>query len=194
MLIDYSLDEFIENTKTKKANPGGGAVVSLTGILGINLILMLYNLSSFKDSDIELVKKEKENLERLSDELKAIMQDDVTSFDDVIKAYKIEDKKQRESALKEGYLKAIKPPIDTIDRLMEALNSCENIIKKGSKNALSDGQIGINLIYDAIKSSFYNVDINASHIDDFSYDKFEILKRAKKLKDKYLEILDRRLL
>ena len=38
-MIDFSVDHLIENTRKKTANPGGGAITSLVGNLGLNLIL-----------------------------------------------------------------------------------------------------------------------------------------------------------
>ncbi|MDU6791213.1 MAG: cyclodeaminase/cyclohydrolase family protein, partial [Anaerococcus sp.] len=72
-MVDFSVGELIDNTRKKTANPGGGAVTSLVGNLGLNLILMMAK----KDYGDEKLNKKSQKLEKkfkkYAEELKELM-------------------------------------------------------------------------------------------------------------------------
>ncbi|MCI5839305.1 MAG: cyclodeaminase/cyclohydrolase family protein [Peptoniphilaceae bacterium] len=177
MLRNLTVQELINKTKAREANPGGGSIVTLTGILGINLVLMLGELSKLDD----VAKERSKKLNDISIKLEKVMEDDVYAFDSVLKALKLPKGDERKEKIQLGYKEATKPPLDTINYLLEALDLCDEILKQGTKNAISDGKIGNDLIYNAIILSFNNVEINAKYIKDFDVDLDEIRKKAEDL-------------
>ena len=71
-MIDFSVDHLIENTRKKTANPGGGAITSLVGNLGLNLILMMAK-KDYKDEKLnKKSKKIEEKFKKYSEELKEL--------------------------------------------------------------------------------------------------------------------------
>lgn len=189
MILDLTVSDLIENTKSKKANPGGGAVLSLVGVFGINLILMLDNLSKYEDMDTKKIDQSRKKLQELSERLKNTVEEDVNCYSEVTKAKKIKDEEIRKHRLNEGYKIANRPPMQTVEILLEAMQYINPILSYGNINVLSDGRIGLNLMYEAIISSFYNIELNGRNIENFSYDFEKNYNLASSLKKQSEEII-----
>ena len=161
-MVDFSVDELIDNTRKKTANPGGGAVTSLVGNLGLNLILMMAK----KDYGDERLNKKSQKLEKkfkkYADELKDLMQEDIDKVNVLIKAYKDDHINDYDKYI----IDANKAPKRTIELMIIVLQDCDFILKHGNIDAISDGEIGLRLVKEAIHSSFINLIMNEENIKD----------------------------
>lgn len=166
-MIDFSVDHLIENTRKKTANPGGGAVTSLVGNLGLNLILMMAK-KDYKDEKLnKKSKKIEEKFIKYSEELKELMQEDIDKVNLLIKAYKNKEIKNYD-----GYIiEANKAPKRTIELMIIVLQDCDFILKYGNIDAISDGEIGLRLVKESIHSSFINLILNEENITDPNHEK-----------------------
>ncbi|MDU5503886.1 MAG: cyclodeaminase/cyclohydrolase family protein [Anaerococcus vaginalis] len=166
-MIDFSVGELIENTRKKTANPGGGAITSLVGNLGLNLILMMAK----KDYGDEKLNKKSQKLEKkfkkYSDELKDLMQEDIDKVNILIKAYKDKEIKEYDDFI----IDANKAPKRTIELMIIVLQDCDFILKYGNMAYVSDGEIGLRLVKEAIHSSFTNLIMNEANIINGNYEK-----------------------
>lgn len=166
-MIDFSVGELIENTRKKTANPGGGAITSLVGNLGLNLILMMAK----KDYGDEKLNKKSQKLEKkfkkYSDELKDLMQEDIDKVNILIKAYKDKEIKEYDDFI----IEANKAPKRTIELMIIVLQDCDFIFKYGNMAYVSDGEIGLRLVKEAIHSSFTNLIMNEANIINENYEK-----------------------
>ncbi len=166
-MIDFSVEHLIENTRKKTANPGGGAITSLVGNLGLNLILMM----SKKDYKDEKLNKKSEKIEekfkKYSEELKELMQEDIDKVNFLIKAYKNKEIKNYDDYI----IEANKAPKRTIELMIIVLQDCDFILKYGNIDAISDGEIGLRLVKESIHSSFINLILNEENITDPNHEK-----------------------
>lgn len=166
-MVDFSVDELIDNTRKKTANPGGGAVTSLVGNLGLNLILMMAK----KDYGDERLNKKSQKLEKkfkkYAEELKDLMQEDIDKVNVLIKAYKDDQIKDYDKYI----VYANKAPKRTIELMIIVLQDCDFILKHGNIAAISDGEIGLRLVKEAIHSSFINLIMNEENISDLNHKK-----------------------
>ena len=166
-MIDFSVDHLIENTRKKTANPGGGAITSLVGNLGLNLILMMAK----KDYKYEKLNKKSKKIEdkfkKYSEELKELMQEDIDKVNLLIKAYKNKEIKNYDDYI----IEANKAPKRTIELMIIVLQDCDFILKYGNIDAISDGEIGLRLVKESIHSSFINLILNEENITDPNHEK-----------------------
>ena len=190
-MINFSVGELIENTRKKTANPGGGAIASLVGNLGINLILMM-SKKDYKDERLnKKSKKIEEKFKNYSKELEDLMQEDIDNVNGLIKACKNKELSNYDELIKE----ANKAPKRTIELMIIILQDCKFILKNGNILAISDGEIGLRLVKEAINSSFTNLTLNESNLSDESYEKTDyksIIKFCDKLYDENLKIIKER--
>lgn len=166
-MVDFSVGELIDNTRKKTANPGGGAVTSLVGNLGLNLILMMAK----KDYGDERLNKKSQKLEKkfkkYAEELKDLMQEDIDKVNVLIKAYKDDQVNDYDKYI----VDANKAPKRTIELMIIVLQDCDFILKHGNIAAISDGEIGLRLVKEAIHSSFINLIMNEENISDPNHKK-----------------------
>lgn len=166
-MIDFSVDHLIENTRKKTANPGGGAITSLVGNLGLNLILMMAK-KDYKDEKLnKKSKKIEEKFKKYSEELKELMQEDIDKVNLLIKAYKNKEIKNYDDYI----IEANKAPKRTIELMIIVLQDCDFILKYGNIDAISDGEIGLRLVKESIHSSFINLILNEENITDPNHEK-----------------------
>lgn len=166
-IIDFSVDHLIENTRKKTANPGGGAITSLVGNLGLNLILMMAK-KDYKDEKLnKKSKKIEEKFKKYSEELKELMQEDIDKVNLLIKAYKNKEIKDYDDYI----IEANKAPKRTIELMIIVLQDCDFILRYGNIDAISDGEIGLRLVKESIHSSFINLILNEENITDPNHEK-----------------------
>ena len=166
-MIDFSVDHLIENTRKKTANPGGGAITSLVGNLGLNLILMMAK-KDYKDEKLnKKSKKIEDKFKKYSEELKELMQEDIDKVNLLIKAYKNNEIKNYDDYI----IEANKAPKRTIELMIIVLQDCDFILKYGNIDAISDGEIGLRLVKESIHSSFINLILNEENITDPNHEK-----------------------
>lgn len=166
-MIDFSVDHLIENTRKKTANPGGGAITSLVGNLGLNLILMMAK-KDYKDEKLnKKSKKIEDKFKKYSEELKELMQEDIDKVNLLIKAYKNKEIKNYDDYI----IEANKAPKRTIELMIIVLQDCDFILKYGNIDAISDGEIGLRLVKESIHSSFINLIFNEENITDTNHEK-----------------------
>lgn len=166
-MIDFSVYHLIENTRKKTANPGGGAITSLVGNLGLNLILMMAK-KDYKDEKLnKKSKKIEDKFKKYSEELKELMQEDIDKVNLLIKAYKNKEIKNYDDYI----IDANKAPKRTIELMIIVMQDCDFILKYGNIDAISDGEIGLRLVKESIHSSFINLILNEENITDPNHEK-----------------------
>lgn len=166
-MIDFSVEHLIENTRKRTANPGGGAITSLVGNLGLNLILMMAK-KDYKDEKLnKKSKKIEEKFKKYSEELKELMQEDIDKVNLLIKAYKNKEIKNYDDYI----IEANKAPKRTIELMIIVMQDCDFILKYGNIDAISDGEIGLRLVKESIHSSFINLILNEENITDPNHEK-----------------------
>lgn len=188
MMIDFTVEELIKQTRRKDANPGGGALVSLIGNLAINLLLMM-DKKDYGDENLDKeAKKHRTELLAISKRLEEVMQEDIDNISSLLEAYKNnEDKK----SLEKKTLKAIEPPKNTIDLVLRAMEVSSFFLENGKLSTISDGEIGLRLMREAVMSSIINIEINQKQVF-YEFDKKAVIEKCQKLYDSRKRIIEGR--
>lgn len=162
-LVDMSLNDYIIKAQDKSSVPGGGSVAALCGALAASLAAMVLKLSGAEEQAKEY--------DIFSKQLRRNIDDDSTSFDGVLKAFRMpkiteEEKKARRLAIEEGYKEAIEVPILTMQ------SSClivERLIKHEAyigDEALSDLYLAADLAITAFNGAKDTAMINIKALKD----------------------------
>ncbi len=177
MFRENKIDEFIGNLSSESPSPGGGTVAALLGALSASLCSMMANLTVDKKSYEKEWQASKDIANRMSIRIKDfydLMDKDANSFNGVIEALNLpketkEEKEIRSKKIQEGYLDAIKAPIDIADDCLKLFEDIEYIVKRGNKNVVTDGIAAAICASCAINIALLNVKINIKSIKDEEY-------------------------
>lgn len=211
MFIDKSLKEYIAATASGEPTPGGGSVAALVGSLGGALTNMVNNLTVGKKVYEELsdeikseIAQNSKEVEKLVQELSSIVDEDTKAFDKVMEAFKLpketdEEKAARTKAIQEGYKVALEVPLRCAEKCLRILELQEVFANYGNVNAITDVGVGTLLAYSGLEGALFNVTINLGSIKDEEFKKDisakvnTLLNEGKKLKEKLLDIVYKRL-
>ncbi|WP_425449436.1 cyclodeaminase/cyclohydrolase family protein [Dethiothermospora halolimnae] len=207
MLMDLTAKEFVADVASKKPAPGGGSVAALVGSLGAALTTMVGNLTIGRKAYDKLTEEQQKQLdenfkkvEGLVERLNELVDEDTTSFNGVMKAFKMpketeEEKKARSKAIQEATKEALEVPLDTAIQCLEVLKLQKVFALYGNQNAITDAGVGALLAYAGLEGALFNVKINLGSIKDSEYVEVknkkceEMLKEGNQLKEEVLEIV-----
>ncbi|MBE5748096.1 MAG: cyclodeaminase/cyclohydrolase family protein [Clostridiales bacterium] len=174
MFKDITLSEFVSQTSSSQAVPGGGSVAALTAANGASLIAMLCNLTVGKKGYEEHWDKMKEVAEICSQkaqEFLGFIDKDSKAFNDYMQALKMPkgDKEEimaRELSITSALYDATFVPLQLAKNAEKLFEYADYAISFGNKMATSDGAIATILLKSAITSALYNVKINLPAIEN----------------------------
>ncbi len=211
MLIEKTAKSFVMDVASDSPTPGGGSVSALVGSLGSALTSMVGHLTidkkayeSVPESKKVEMEEEFKKINKLTEDLLKLVEEDATAFDDVMQAFKLpknteEEKKERSAAIQSGYKKALEVPLRSGETCYKVLAHQEVFAEYGNIGAITDVGVGTLLAYAALEGSLFNVTINLKSIKDTEY-KAQIEKRVEKLisdgkdlRDSLLETVYKRL-
>lgn len=156
---DQKIGEFLDSVASKSPTPGGGAVAAVTGAMAASLVEMVCNLTigkkSYPEVQDEMIRVA-ERASELSQDLLDLADKDSEAFDNVMEAYKTEDKDKIKGAL----LTAIEVPEKTAEYSENVRELAEIVAELGNKNAHSDAVSAEHLAFAAIQSAQENIEIN----------------------------------
>lgn len=177
MLINKNITDFVATTASNEPVPGGGSIAALSGALAAALAEMVANLTIGKkkyvevnDEMIEIAKA----LETSRNTLIELIDRDATSFDDVMKAFKLpketdEEKATRTAAIQNGTKFASSVPLETAKVAFSIMEHSKIVVEKGNKNAVTDGAVSAMMARTAVLSALMNVKINLGSIKDETF-------------------------
>jgi formiminotetrahydrofolate cyclodeaminase len=153
------IDEFLKTLGSSSPTPGGGTAAALSGALSSSLVEMVANITLGKKKYEKVqaqVKKISKEAAGLTKKFLLLADNDTKAFDQVMAAYRSQDKAQVKKAL----LLAIKIPSETslLSKKVESLAA--RVARIGNKNAYSDARSAIHLAQASYKSAQENIKIN----------------------------------
>lgn len=162
-LANMSLRDYIKKAEDTSSVPGGGSIAALCGALAASLAVMVLNLSGAEE--------QAKAYEEFSGTLLENIDEDSTSFDDVLKAFRMaktteEEKKIRNLAIEEGYKRAIDVPLSTMEAalgVVETLKAQEEFI---GDEALSDLYMAADLALTAFNGAKDTAMLNVDALRD----------------------------
>ncbi len=177
MLAEYKVTEFLNELHSNSPAPGGGSVAALNGAVAASLVGMVANLTVGKKNYAEVeaeMMQIRDKMAEIKDKFVALIDEDANSFNGVIAAFKMpketdEEKAARTAAIQSGYKDAIAVPFEVAKSAAELFDVIEVVVKKGNKNAESDGLVAALSVRTAIISALLNVEINLSSVKDADY-------------------------
>jgi len=174
MLVNKNIVDFVATTASNEPVPGGGSIAALSGALAAALAEMVANLTIGKKKYVEVESEMKgivEALEVKRQELIELIDKDASSFDDVMKAFKLpketdEEKAARSNAIQEGTKYAASVPLQTAKIAYSIMEYSKIVVEKGNTNAVTDGAVSAMMARTAVLSALMNVKINLGSIKD----------------------------
>lgn len=184
-LSAMSLESFADLLSTATPAPGGGSVAAYCAALSAALTAMVSNLTINKKG-YESVQDKVHQLAPSAQEIKLqalqLTDEDTDAFNAMMEASRLPKKTEEEIALREKKLaeamkQVIIVPLNTIEVAYQALELADEIARIGNTNALSDAGTAALTALTAVKSAYYNVQINLPQIEDKTF-KEEIQNKA----------------
>ncbi|HEY3283148.1 MAG TPA: cyclodeaminase/cyclohydrolase family protein [Armatimonadota bacterium] len=174
MILESTLDTFLEELASSAPTPGGGSSAALLGALGAALVSMVCNLTLGKEKYAGVQAQAEQLLseaERLRARLTALVQEDVEAFGGLSAAYKLprleaEQKRARSAAIQRALLSACEVPLETAEACSQVLALCKPAAEIGNSQAVSDAGVAAASARAGLESAALNVEINLSVIKD----------------------------
>ena len=191
MLANMNIVDFLEKTASSDPVPGGGSISALCAAAAASLAEMVANLTIGRkeyaavEGEMEAISNKAFNYR---DKLVKDIDKDSDAYKQVLKAFKLpkgteEEKSHRKKAVQEGFKNASLVPLSVAKDAFKIMELAENVIKKGNKNAITDGAVAAMMARTAVLSALYNVKINLSSIKDVDFVN-EVAKEVKLMESK----------
>jgi formiminotetrahydrofolate cyclodeaminase len=177
VLVNSKITEYLEKAAAGTAVPGGGSVAALNAALAAGLTEMVANLTVGKKG-YEAVEEDMKALagmaSQLRNKLTAAIDQDADAYTEVMAAYKLPKTTDEETSLRKQKIQdAIKHaalvPLEVARDALAVIDLAGRAIRKGNKNAASDGAVAAMNARTAALAAIYNVKINLSSIQDHSF-------------------------
>lgn len=168
MLINLSAREFVGRLGDGNPTPGGGSASALAGAMGTALVAMYCNLTAsrkkYASVQGEMLAAAAFALERQKILLDLVDRDSA-AYEGIVQANRLpkdteEEKILRAKAIDQVTLTATRTPLETAAVCAEMLERILGLAPKGNPNALSDLQVGLELLFTAFTGARANVEIN----------------------------------
>ncbi len=176
-LVDYRVEDFIEETASESAAPGGGSVAATLGALGAALATMVANLSSHKrgwDERWEEFSSWAEKGKRHWTELTALIDEDTAAFSGLMASFGLPkstdtEKAARKAAIQEATKHAIEVPFRVMQVSLSSMDVIKEMAEIGNPNSVSDAGVGALCARSAVWGAYLNVKINSSSLEDKAF-------------------------
>lgn len=191
MLVNKNIVDFVATTASNEPVPGGGSIAALSGALAAALAEMVANLTIGKKKYVEVDSEMRgivEALEVKRQELIELIDKDASSFDGVMKAFKLpketdEEKAARTKAIQDETKYAASVPLQTAKIAYSIMEYSQVVVEKGNTNAVTDGAVSAMMARTAVLSALMNVKINLGSIKDETF-VAEMTKEVNELEEK----------
>jgi formiminotetrahydrofolate cyclodeaminase len=197
-MLNHDCLEFLNMLASSAPTPGGGGASAYAGALGAALGCMVARLTigkkkyaSFEeDLQVILIK-----CEALRNHLASLVQKDADAFEPLAKAYALpknteEERRIRGEVMEGALLAASLAPLEIMEHSYMGLQLQEKLAEKGSRLAVSDVGVGVQLLKASILGASMNIFINTKSMRDRPKAE-EIEKKARRLIDEGTALADR---
>ncbi|HHC24961.1 MAG TPA: methenyltetrahydrofolate cyclohydrolase [Desulfobacterales bacterium] len=177
MLAELNIKDFLSRTASNSPVPGGGSMAALNAAIAASLSEMVANLTIGKkgyessEEDMRAIAKEaSEYREKLVKDIDR----DSDAYNEVMAAFKLpkhseEEKNSRNQAIQKGLKTATLVPLDIAKDAFKIMELAGKVVKKGNKNAMTDGAVGAMAARTAVLSALYNIKTNLGSIQDIEF-------------------------
>ena len=191
MFADLSIKDFLKKVGSKAPVPGGGSAAALSAAVAASLSEMVANLTIGRKG-FEEVESEMKEIARVTAEYRQKLVKDIDrdsqAYAEVMAAYKLpkntdKDKDQRDQAIQKGLKNATLVPISVAEDALKIMDLSGEVVKKGNKNAITDGAVAAMCARTAVLAALYNVKINLNSLRDQTFVE-KVVQKVKRIEDK----------
>lgn len=177
MLGHLKITKFLERTAAGTAAPGGGSVAALNAALGASLVEMVANLTLGKKG-YEAAAKDMSQIAADASKLRKKLVNDIdkdaAAYTEVMRAFEKpnntdKQKKQRSAAIQAGLKNAALVPLGVARDALAIMDLAGRVMRKGNKNALTDGAVAGLTAKAAVMGALFNVKTNLDFIKDHKF-------------------------
>jgi formiminotetrahydrofolate cyclodeaminase len=177
MVIQGSVEKFLDDLASGHPTPGGGSAAAIMGAMGAALVSMVCNVTIGKkgyegvEAEMRAILQESERVRR---RLSAMVAEDIAAFESIMTAYKMpkitdDDKATRGAAIQAGLRRATETPLECARVCAEVIALSRRASEQGYLNVISDGGVGVLAGFTALRSAALNVYINAPALKDRAF-------------------------
>ncbi len=176
-LQDLTLKQFLEKTAGNEPVPGGGSSSALNAAIASALTEMLANLTIGKKNYAEVEDSMKKTVAQMAENQQLFVNDidrDADAYNLVFDAFKYPKETDEEKAFRSGKIQeamkvAASVPMEVAERAYKMLDVIADTVKKGNKNAVTDGCVAMMACRTAVLGALLNVRINLGSIKDEAF-------------------------
>lgn len=196
-LIDYKVNEFINEMGSDSPAPGGGSASALSGSVGAGLLRMvaLITVGKKKYADVqELAAETAEKALSLMNDFTEIIDRDTESFNAVSAVFAMpkdtdEEKAARKAAMQLALKGCTVTPVEMMEKSLEGLRIVEGAAGKLNASAGSDLGCSVLQFRACLDGAWLNVLINAGGISDEEFTS-ALLDKAEKIREEASALAD----
>ncbi len=174
MFVEQNMQEFLDILSTDAPVPGGGGASAYTAAIGMCLGSMVANLTTGKKKYAEYQGEIEEILvkaDAITKELVLCMDKDAEAFEPLSKAYGLprtteEEVAKRNEIMEHALVVASEAPLHLMSVVMESITLLDRLAVIGSRIAISDVGVGIQMAKAALNGASLNVFINTKMMKD----------------------------
>jgi formiminotetrahydrofolate cyclodeaminase len=174
VLVDLTVQKFLEQTASKAPVPGGGSMAALSGAIAASLVEMVAGLTIGRKGFEAVAGRMTELSETAKDCRRRMLGNvdrDAAAFDRVMQAFGMPKKtevqqRQRTAAVQEAFKEAVQVPLAVAEEALKLLQMAAEAADNGNRNAVTDGAVGVLAARTAVLGALYNVRINLKSIRD----------------------------
>lgn len=197
MMLEKKTTEFLEELSSGAAVPGGGGASAAVGAFAAALGMMVTNLTIGKKkyADVEgEVRKIRDELAALRDDLVLLTDRDAAAFEPLSKAYGLpketeEQRETKERIMEQALLTASEVPMKIMETALKVMHQLRALGEKGSRLAVSDVGVGLLFAQAALEGASLNVFINTKMMknrkqaDEMNARTEEMIEKGRRLKE-----------
>lgn len=197
MMLEKKTTEFLEELSSGAAVPGGGGASAAVGAFAAALGMMVTNLTIGKKkyADVEEeVRKIRDELAALQDDLVLLTDRDAAAFEPLSKAYGLpketeEQRETKEHIMEQALLTASEVPMKIMETALKVMHQLRILGEKGSRLAVSDVGVGLLFAQAALEGASLNVFINTKMMknrrqaDEMNARTEEMIEKGRRLKE-----------
>jgi len=179
--IRAGIEPFIEQLAAPTAVPGGGSASAAAGAMAAGLGGMVAGMSRGKKAYLQYERELSEAIRRLAEireELKAAIDADAASFNEVMAAFKkTKEHPEAQGEVDAALKRATDIPLAVAERAREVRAILESLRAITNPKMASDVTVGVALAGAAVEGALANVEINLSDLKDEAF-VADVRKRA----------------
>ena len=166
------IEPFVEQLAQASATPGGGSASAAAGAMAAGLVTMVATMSRGKKAYLQFERELTSAIERLAalrEELKAAIDEDAASYDEVMAAYKARKSGGAVELVDDALKGAVRVPFRVAEKSREVFMLADALATKTNPNMASDLVVAKSLARAAVEGALANVEINLISIEDADF-------------------------